>query len=377
MQTMTRFAIAYAVNSVWQLPLLLLAAEIVARVLGRTHGRVLCRLWHTALMLALVCPTLSFIPASVREVSPASPALPTAQSQSPATGNQAAASGRGPVHFGFLDLQAENPGEIDRALSKPPGTVSIFILYLYLCSVIVAAMRLARGLWVTRLLMRSTRAAEFHEALETAWTAAQAAMGITKVKLLSTAKLSSPATLYWPEPIVLTPSKLPGAGATEMRAVFCHELAHVIRRDFLWNLAAETAGVLLFYHPAFHWMRRRIRETRELACDDLAAEALRGRRKYARNLLSYTQKMLSSAVVPQPASALGIFEGAVLERRIMNLLGERSRLPMLRTVVSRNSRGRSCHRHRCSEHTLWHEAGPCSIGSTDEWCSKRLVHGRK
>src|ERR1039458_6977661 len=81
-------------------------------------------------------------------------------------------------------------------------------------------------------------------------------------------------------------------------------------------------------------MRRRIQETRELACDDMAADAMRGRRDYARNLLSLTQKMLPVAVVAQPGCALGIFEGEVLERRIMNLLGTKSQFPVLRIVAS-------------------------------------------
>lgn len=337
MPTVTRFVLAYAVNSVWQLPLLLLAAEIVARVLGRTHGRVLCRLWLMVLTLALVWPALSLVPVSFHPTSAVVPVHPAIQQQPAAIGNptqSAGATERSPVHFGFQNSQSDDPGEIDRAFSKLPGMVSSCILYLYLGSIVVAGTRFGRGLWATHRLMHTAEVAKLDEELETTWRSCQTSMGVTKIGLLSAPRLSSPATLYWPKPIVLVPPSLEGADAAEMSAVFCHELAHVIRRDFIWNLAAEITGVLLFYHPAFHWMRRRIRETRELACDDLAAEVLSGRRNYARNLLSFTQKTLSLAVISHPGSALGIFEGEVLERRIMNLLGKRSRLPVLRTAAS-------------------------------------------
>jgi len=96
----------------------------------------------------------------------------------------------------------------------------------------------------------------------------------------------------------------------------------------------ELFGVMLFYHPVFHWMQRRIHETRELACDDIAAAVMSGRHVYARSLLRLTQKMLSGAAAPQPGCALGIFEGGILERRIMNLLENRPAVSRLRALSS-------------------------------------------
>jgi len=328
MQAISRLALAYAVNSLWQLPLLFLAAEIVVRVLGRARGRVLCRVWWVVLAVALVSPALAFIAVPFRATSAARPTRGAANDRA------VAVSGRGPLRFAFLNSLPDEPGQIDRAFSKLPGVVSSCILCLYLSSMIVAAGRFGRGLWKMFRLVRSAGPAEVDEESLTIWRRCQALMGVRNVKLLATSKLGGPATLYWPKPIILIPRSLESADSAEMSAVFCHELAHVLRKDFIWNVVMEALGVLLFYHPAFHWMRRRIQETRELACDDLAAEAVRGRRAYARNLLSLTQKLFSSAAVPQPGCALGIFEGEVLERRIMNLLAKRSKFPILRMATS-------------------------------------------
>ncbi|HKD61237.1 MAG TPA: M56 family metallopeptidase [Terracidiphilus sp.] len=330
MQTISRFAIAYALNSFWLLPLLFLGAEIIARVLGRTRGGILCCVWWVALILALVVPTLGFVSLPFRSLNAPS----SMRSVVPQTHGVAIPDKREPLHFGFSQQRPETTKQIDRSPSWIPGIVLTCTFYFYLGSILIALARLGRGLWETHVLMRSARDLRLTDELLSSWESCKRSLGLSDVRLLSSAALSSPAALHWPKPTVLLPSKLRASDSTEMTAVFCHELAHVRRKDFAWNLAIEFFGVLLFYHPAFHWMRRRIQETRELACDDMAADAMRGRHEYARNLLSLTQKMLSDAVIPQPGCALGIFEGEVLERRIMNLLEKRSQYPLLRFVSS-------------------------------------------
>jgi hypothetical protein len=52
--------------------------------------------------------------------------------------------------------------------------------------------------------------------------------------------------------------------------VLAHELAHVRRSDFFWNLLQTLVETLFFFHPAVWWVGKRIRHERELCCDDLA-----------------------------------------------------------------------------------------------------------
>lgn len=61
MQTASRLAAAYAINALWQLPLLVLTTEIMVRLLGRMTGKVLHNLWLGCLFLALTIPALSFL----------------------------------------------------------------------------------------------------------------------------------------------------------------------------------------------------------------------------------------------------------------------------------------------------------------------------
>ena len=73
--------------------------------------------------------------------------------------------------------------------------------------------------------------------------------------------------------LVLPCGVVKSLGATELLHVVLHELAHVRRRDLIWNWPAEIARVLYFFHPVAHWACRQIRLERELACDALALAA--------------------------------------------------------------------------------------------------------
>jgi TonB family protein len=106
------------------------------------------------------------------------------------------------------------------------------------------------------------------------------------------------------------------ASDVDIAAALAHECAHIRRRDFAKNLIYECVAAAVAYHPACWLMRRRIAETRELVCDEMAAGAAGGRAEYAASLL----RLATSMAVPSQASqAIGVFDGNILEERIMRL----------------------------------------------------------
>lgn len=58
----------------------------------------------------------------------------------------------------------------------------------------------------------------------------------------------------------------------ERRSVLAHELAHIARRDPLWQFVALLAARLLWPQPLNILVRRRLGELAEFACDDWAVE---------------------------------------------------------------------------------------------------------
>src|ERR1700751_1424241 len=78
-------------------------------------------------------------------------------------------------------------------------------------------------------------------------------------------------------------------------------------------------------------MRRRIAETRELICDELAAERSGDRPEYAASLLRLAQAMAGSGLEANPA--IGVFDGNILEERIMRLTMDVPKVSRLQTIA--------------------------------------------
>jgi beta-lactamase regulating signal transducer with metallopeptidase domain len=74
-----------------------------------------------------------------------------------------------------------------------------------------------------------------------------------------------------------------------VEAILLHELAHILRRDYLANLLQTVVEGFLFYHPAIWWISSVVRAERENCCDDLVVEASGDAREYAAALAALEQ----------------------------------------------------------------------------------------
>jgi hypothetical protein len=142
---------------------------------------------------------------------------------------------------------------------------------------------------------------------------------LPNVSVLCTAELSGPATLGLGRPLLLLPETffLDVFPEDDLFSAISHELAHVLRRDFLFNLLYEIASVPGCIHPCAALILSRIAQTRELACDEIAAHMLPTPKQYASSLLHIAQSMFTGA---RSNYALGLFDTNTLEERIMNIL---------------------------------------------------------
>lgn len=88
------------------------------------------------------------------------------------------------------------------------------------------------------------------------------------VRLLQSARIPTPMALGILRPVILVPlgffAQVDEAGA---EAVLAHELAHLRRLDPLVNGLQCALETLLFFHPAVHFISRRVRTERECCCD--------------------------------------------------------------------------------------------------------------
>jgi TonB family protein len=126
-----------------------------------------------------------------------------------------------------------------------------------------------------------------------------------------------PSVVGWIEPVVLLPAAtILGLTPQQLEAVLAHELAHILRYDYLVNMLQTVVETLLFYHPAVWWASARIRQERELCCDDLAVESCGDALCYAR-ALTRLERLRAAA----PRLALSSAGGPLLYR-IQRLAGE-------------------------------------------------------
>ena len=103
----------------------------------------------------------------------------------------------------------------------------------------------------------------------------------------ATTTLNSPGVIGIIKPMVLIPaSMLSGYSASDLEAIVAHELAHIRRHDYLFNLLQMVMESIFFFNPAVWWISHRIRLEREVCCDAEAMRATGQRFEYANLLLN-------------------------------------------------------------------------------------------
>ena len=147
----------------------------------------------------------------------------------------------------------------------------------------------------------------------------------TRPRLLLSPRIGNAVALGVLRPTILLPATLAQEGPLQaVRAVLAHEWAHIRNRD-LWLLAlGRCLLTLLFAHPLYWWLRRRIRDDQEAVADAVAAQD--DRQDYAERLLDWV-KMTVRVPRIRVSGAVGIREGSSqLSRRIAMLLDDTFRV---------------------------------------------------
>jgi beta-lactamase regulating signal transducer with metallopeptidase domain len=168
------------------------------------------------------------------------------------------------------------PGTVtaDQAPTAPRLTLATLLPWidgLWLIGVFALSVRSLGGWWYLRRL-RLASTIEAPGAVVAAFERISRVLELSRaVTLRLSTAIDSPMTMGTLRAIVLLPlSAVTLLGPEELEVVLAHELAHVRRADFFWNILQTIAETLFFFHPAVWWLSARIRHERELCCDDLA-----------------------------------------------------------------------------------------------------------
>jgi TonB family protein len=297
--------LTYALNALWQVPLVFAAAWIAARASRRSGPAFHHTLWTTALFAEVLLPACSARPSQILQAILRW--LPFRHTNLPQTAHVTVTMGTPHAATGGFHL--------------PPALLATAAI-LYLTALAFFAIRLAIGLHQTASLRRRAQPLDLTGHTRQSYDRYAERFAVHNALVAASTEIASPITLGIRRPTLLLPAHLDTTLLSEdLDAVLAHEFAHMRRRDFAKNLLYQLLSLPIAFHP-FAWLTRsRMAETRELVCDDLAANAVAGRQRYARSLLRLATQFSQRTHAPTP-HAIGIFDAHPFknfERRVMNL----------------------------------------------------------
>jgi beta-lactamase regulating signal transducer with metallopeptidase domain len=300
----------YVLNALWQIPLIALTAWICIKLANRLPAKYHHAVWVAALLLSVVLP-LTSLP------KPRGPGGPDKSASIHYAGNDS-----------YDPLLLNNPrGTFLRGLHGHSRKVSLApilkwaLVALYIAYFVYRLFRLAWAWRRTVQLAESVTDTDLPEAAREIADRLARQCSLRGVAIRSSRETASPFISGIRRPVLVMPeSILRQTPKDDLSSILAHEFAHVKRHDFPLNLLYEILQLPVAFHPVTSVLKGRIDRSRELACDEMAAEETSSRRGYARSLLRIAQSISMESVQRQSNHALGLFYTDNLEERIMSLL---------------------------------------------------------
>jgi TonB family protein len=324
MRVGAQLLLTFLLNASWQIALVVAFAAACDWLLRGTAARYRHGLWIAALALAFALPLLGparqiktlLISRPQTAKAPASPTFvtwtysPDLDSVEPPTSSkQPASPAVEPARRSFLTSGIHLNRRVATLLL---GLYGLFLLY--------RVVQLARAWRRTKTIVQTAYECEFPAPVKRIVAKCQAAIGVTHVRILCSTAVPVPITVDIWKPLIILPERLLHDVDEEvLTSAIGHELVHVARRDYLANLIYEFVSLPLSFHPAAAFLRRRIKQTRELCCDEAVATKLLRAETYARSLV----RLIGAAPLDRRLAVdttIGISGSDILEVRIMSLL---------------------------------------------------------
>ena len=325
MKTVSQFVLTFLLNASWQILLIAATASLCDRILSGTAARYRHTVWVIALFLTLLLPVFSSGPNFTAPPPPVSiAAAPTTESVPVVTTRISSLAGDE-----IESAESEAPAA-PMAATVPEGNwsspvqvkprLAATIVAIYTLLVFYALLRLGRAWRQTRKIVRAAFEVELPESAKSIIETCGRALATRRVRVLCSSSIPVPITLGVLRPVIILPqSLLNKIDDNLLISAVGHELVHIARRDYLTNLIYECVYLPVSFHPAAWLIRRRIRQTRELCCDERVTSKLLPPDVYARSLV---RMIGTSPLTPRMAAdtTIGIVESDNLEGRIMSLL---------------------------------------------------------
>jgi HEAT repeat protein/beta-lactamase regulating signal transducer with metallopeptidase domain len=306
----SEFTLNFVLNSCWQIAAIVAVTFPASRLLRNGPARYRHILWVVALVASLLVPVLT-----------ATRIIPAFQVQ---TEQSAVAPGQLNISRPQEDSNVDHIGaRRTTTVTTTPRIVLLFTLA-YALFILLRAIRLFR-FWQRKERLRKT-ATRIGLTPEVSGAADRCRdrLSINSVTIARSSEARVPYTIGARHPLIVLPDAYCSTcDEAKLLSVIGHEMAHVARRDFLTNLFCELLCVPISFHPLTYLLKREIDRSRELACDELVTRRVLAPKVYARSLLwaaDVTRQYSSQAFM------LSIFDGRILEERIVRLMNSNTHI---------------------------------------------------
>jgi uncharacterized protein (TIGR03435 family) len=156
--------------------------------------------------------------------------------------------------------------------------------------------------------------------IRSAVRAASQVAPVGDVPVLSSPSLIEPGVFGIVRPVLLLPEsiseRLSGA---QLATIISHEMCHVRRRDNLTAAIHTVVGAIFWFHPAVWWIKARLLDERERACDEAVLRSGNEALLYAESILNVCKFYVES-----PLASMSGVTGSDLKRRIVRIMSEQT-----------------------------------------------------
>ena len=282
------------INHLWQSTVGVLVAWLLALALRGNQARTRYWVWMIASVKFLI-PFSLLIAAgewlrTAFAVPLEQPALAAVMEQITEPFSQTASVGAD--HFGHAPLVSAHSSHL----------VPAILIAIWLCGFLAIAWSWARGWWQIRAAVRASSQIEL----------------LAGVPVLSSPRQLEPGVFGIFRPVLLLPENISERlSAPQLAAIVAHEMHHVRRRDNLTAAIHMLVEATFWFHPAVWWVKARLLEERERACDEAVLGSGNQAQLYAESILN----VCKFYVGPSMACMSGV-TGSDLKRRIVRIMTE-------------------------------------------------------
>ncbi|HKR13608.1 MAG TPA: M56 family metallopeptidase [Pyrinomonadaceae bacterium] len=311
MRISSQLLLNFLLNAVWQIALIASLASLGAWLLRSASSRYRHWLWVSALCLAFFVPAVTSVRTVLETITASRLTNVPFPGEEPMLPRLPAESVSSTSSFSIPSFEL-NPN------------LALLLIGLYGVFVLYRVFKLLQAWQTTRSIKRNAHEVEPDENISAIIDKCESdlATGYRRIRVLRSETLAVPVTLGLVQPAIILPDSLLREGNDELlTSAIGHELIHVTRKDYLLNIIYELLYIPISFHPAAALLRRRIKQTRELCCDELVAARILNAEVYARSLL----QLAGSAPALRRLSVtttVGIADADILEARIMSLLSK-------------------------------------------------------